>query len=470
MKRIFAWCWLGVLLGLCGCLSLEDELARQEQQVQRGEVAAAYTAAAEAASEDGVDQVYWQETAGTLAMWLGNPTVAVAHLSAADDGFNDVARRRYGATAGDTAKTLAVNDCLLPYAPEGPDRVFVNLYKAVAYGVQQKPGAMRVECNRVRQRQMEWFGVCAGEIASAADGKDLSTKQRKAVSQTVQKETKVAALSPQASHAISEESSSAAKYFTALQGFGNAYAAHLVGVARWCAGDSPRNDLAMAEALAPGVKTVAQDAAMAERGGRPQGRVWIYVEDGLAPKRVGRPYSIPYPSIAGHGAGIGTISFDVPKLVKRAGVSGNYTVNGTALERLADVDALAEDAFNREWPQIIARQVARTILRVTIHETGQAIIRNQTGNELAPLLFSLGMAVYDVSTNAADLRCADLLPKSVWVGALARPADGQLTLRGNGVPALSVKLNAAGNALVWVRYATRGSAPTVMVVDLDAKE
>ena len=190
----------------------------------------------------------------------------------------------------------------------------------------------------------------------------------------------------------------------------------------------------------------------------------------MAPRRVARPFTLPFPSLTGHGRGIGTLSFDVPKLESRPAAARGYAVNGVALQPLADVEALARDQFDRAWPGIVARQVARTAARVAAHEGGQAAIRHATDNALAPLLLSLALAAYDVSTNAADVRCADLLPKTVWMGALPRPADGRLTLSPQGGRAVSVALKPKGNALVWVRRPTAGGPATVMVVDLDRKE
>ena len=467
--------WFGILVGaaslavLPGCLSLGERLEEQAARVAAGDYAAAYADAAEDAGESGADGPFWAAEAGALALMAGDPAGAVANLDAADNGFNAVARRRFGAGAADQAAAVAVNDCVMPYAPEGLDRVFANLYKALAYGALGKPGAMRVELNRARRRQQEWFFRCADDIADASDAAGLSAREaeaaRKAAGGPEPKRLDAAV-----AEAAAEESARAARLFGGLRGFGNAYAAHVAGVVRWCAGDASLNDLAMAAALAPGNAAAQADAAAARAGAAPEGRVWVYVEDGLAPRRVARPFTLPYPSLAGHGRGFGTLSFDVPRLEDRPAAARAYAVNGVALQPLADVEALAHDQFDRAWPGIVTRQVARTAVRVAAQEGGQAAIRHSTDNALAPLLFGLAMAAADVATNAADVRCADLLPKTVWMAALPRPKDGRLTLSPAGGRALSLTLAPKGNTLVWVRRPTAAGPAAVMVLDLDRKE
>ena len=480
MRKRKAWRFVvgvAAMAMLSGCLSVRERLDEQSARVAVGDYAEAYAKAADEAADGGVDGTFWASEAGALALMAGDPAGAATHLDAADNGFNDVARRIVGAGAADQAKAIAVSDCLLPYAPEGQERVFANLYKALAYGAQGRPEAMRVELNRARHRQQEWFWRCSEAIAEAGDTAGLDAARAKAATRAA---AAAAGAAPErlgtavarAAEAGSAEGAGAdaARLFGQLRGFGNAYAAHVTGVTRWCAGDASRNDLAMAAALAPGNAAAQADCAAERRGARPSARVWVYVEDGLAPRRTERAFTLPYPSLAGHGAGFGTISFNVPKLESRPAAARGYAVNGVALQPLADVEALARDQFDRAWPGILTRQIARTLLRVAAQEGGQAVIRHNTDNALAPLLYSLAMAAYDISTNAADLRCGDLLPKTVWMGALTRPADGRLTLSPLGGRPIALTLRPKGNALVWVRRPTAGGPATVMTIDLDRKE
>ncbi len=458
-----------ISVALSGCCSLEEHLARQEQQVLSGSVAAAYTEAASAAADENVDTTFWQAEAGALALMHGKTSDALAHLDAADNGFNDVARRYYGASLFDTLKAVTVNDTQLPYAPEGLDRVFANLYKAFAYGATGSPDAMRVELNRARQRQQEWFYLCSKAIAESNDAA-IAQQQRIATREAAQSVGTAKPLDADVARAITQGSARAEKLFGRLRGFGNAYAAHVAGVVRWCAGDTSLNDLAMAAALAPQNAYAQADAASIQQGGRPAKRVWIYVEDGLAPKRVARPITVPYPSIAGRFNGIGTLSFNVPQLRPRSSAAQGYAINGVALQPLQAVDALAQDQFRRAYPAILMRQIARTALRVATQETGHAVLRNSGNDPLLLFLYDLTMVLFDTSTNDADLRCADLLPKTIWMAALDNPQSGILKLTPDTGSALTIPLPTQGNALVWVRRPTAGSRATVITIPLDEQK
>ena len=438
--------------------------------MESGDYAAAYAIAQEGTEDKGVDGPFWQNEAGALALLTGQTPQAVAHLEAADNGYNDVARRLYGASAADTAKAVLYNDTAMPYAPESPDRVFIQLYKAFAYGALGKTSAMRVELNRARQRQNDWFYRCSKEIAAQADDADKARAQaaENAARTALKDRPAPKTLDADTMRAVAN-STAAAKTFASLRGFGNAYAAHVAGVFRWCMGDNSLNDLTMAAALAPDNAYAQADAVSERQGAKPENRVWLYVEDGLAPRRVPNPITIPYPSLAGHGQGIGTLSFNLPKLVPRNPAAAGYSVNGTALQELADVDALAQDAFDRAYPGMLARQIARTMSRVAAQEGGHAALRHSDGGALIALLFDVGMIVYDVATNEADLRCADLLPKRVWMAALPRPADGMLRLAPTGGQAsIAILLPAQGNTLVRVRRPTATGPYSVHIVPLNA--
>ncbi|MEG1552934.1 MAG: hypothetical protein RR417_05200 [Kiritimatiellia bacterium] len=462
---------------LSGCLSVADQLEHQQKQVARGAYEEAYTEASQRAAEENADSCFWQGEAGALALMKGSPAEAIPALGAADNGFNDVERRYYGARAVDTAKALAVNDCVLPYAPEGLDRVFTNLYRGIAYGVQRRPDAMRVELNRARQRQYEWFWKCSETIADQKEevlSQGLSSAQKSQMDEVYQgfaSTNNVQRLDALHVRALIEGTIDARRNFGALKGVGNAYAAHLTGVVRWCAQDASLNDLAMATALAPEQEVVRADYQACQQGNVPQGRVWLYVEDGLAPKRIERPYSIPLPALSGtHG--VFTASFNVPALVNRAAASEAYAVNGYALQPLTNVEALARDQFDRAYLTILMRQIVRTFLKVAAQEGGAAAIRasDSDASEAIALCYELGMMIYDVSTNAADVRCADLLPKTVWMTALPRPKNGVLQLTPQGGAPVTVSLVPQGNVLVWVRNPVRGGKMTILVVDLDQKE
>ncbi len=454
-----------------GCLSLQEQIEHQEQLVMSGQYERAYTQTAGWADDaglDGADTNFWNADAGTLALMAGRPQQAVAHLEVADNGFNDEARRVYGSSAMDTVAEVLVSDCVTAYAPEGVDRVFVNLYKAFAYGVQGNLSGLRVELNRARERQFEWFYTCATDLQEQQEElKSLSKEERElavsALSNAEQKQ--LVRLDAAAMSAIVSESASSADRFAYLKGFGNAYAAHLAGITRWCAGDSSRNDLAMAHALAPANSYVTQDHALAKSGQAPTNRVWVYIEDGLAPRRVSNQVVLPYVA-GGSTAGLRTITFDMPKLKDRTLGSSSYTVNGQPVELLLNVDGLVHDQFDRLWAGILTRQIARTVVRVAAQEALYRVAESQTDNGLVFLAMSILFAGYDVATNVADLRCADLLPKNVWMASIERPANGVVTLKTAEGQQLQIPLQSKGNTLLWVRKPSIVAAPTVLVVDL----
>ncbi len=473
------------MMALTGCLSLQEQLDRQEAWVTRGDYVSAYDQAAtlaEDASPDGADANFWQVDAGTLALMTGDLQGATKHLEAADQGFNDEGRRLIGAGAVDQSKAILTSDCLLNFAPEGNDRVFVNLYKALAYGGEQDLRSMRVELNRVRHRQNEWFYVCTKAIAQQEEElAALSRKEREAVLATVNRASSpsVGVLDLSVAAKTASESQDATRFFTRLRGYGNAYASHLTGVARWCMGDASRNDLLMAQALAPYNAFVKQDCALAEKG-VPSGRVWIYVEDGLASKRVAKSMTLPYLSIASKGTAASTIHLEVPVLKSRQSAASLYTVNGVELNVLTDVDALVKDQFDRAWIGILTRQVARTLTRILAQEATQAAIRQRAKKQeqagetakarqtqslagIVGILFSL----FDQAMSAADLRCGDLLPKWVWMGAIERPSNGQVTIVPRGSAATTVKLRSKGNAVLWVRKPSAAAPMKVIEIDLD---
>lgn len=459
---------MAVGLSLSGCLSLSEELQRQEAEVRGGAFQSAYAQADAAAGKENADTAFWHQEAGTLALFLGQPTQATAHLDSADNAFNDVARRYKGASAWDQSKAVAVNDTVLPYAPEGVERVFANFYKAIAYGATGDQAAMRVELNRTRQRQYEWFYTCTKALAEQQS--DLSQAQQRMVKNAVASETEKAGtqstqLDAASVRSVVNDSGASATTWRALQGYGNAYVAHVAGITRWCAGDPSLNDLGFAAALASQNRFVQADRAEEAQGAVPSGRVWVYVEEALAPKRLPRTLIFPYPSIFGRG--IGTITYNVPSLKERPALASRYAANAVSLEPLQDIDVLVQNQFDRYFPGMLARQLTRIFLRVATHEAASAALRETDDSGLLTLLLDVVMLGYDVSTNASDLRCADLLPKRVWLASLQRPENGQLQVTADGRSLAKVTLQTRGNTLVWVRHLSPYTPPICYVIDLE---
>lgn len=184
-----------------------------------------------------------------------------------------------------------------------------------------------------------------------------------------------------------------------------------------------------------------EDARAAEQGLPPlprnAGSVALFFECGMAPRK--EEIKVIFPTLHGAAAVAMPKYVAVPNPAAAAVlVVGDQQVRTVTLTNL---ETVAFRYHEDRLPLLIAKQVIRLAAKVAIQEGGHAVIANNAGEnaELWAALFSIGMSIYNIASEQADLRAWRTLPQTLQAARVYLP-EGEY-------PARVVLLGPGGNAL-----------------------
>jgi hypothetical protein len=114
----------------------------------------------------------------------------------------------------------------------------------------------------------------------------------------------------------------------------------------------------------------------------------------------------------------------------------------------------------------IKREITRTIVDVGV-QVALGVAAENSGDwraKTALVASQYAVAAYSVARRGADTRCWPTLPKTVYLARVSRPASGTLDIAADGAVAVSVKLPAEGNLMVFVRKPASGAVASAKVL------
>ena len=195
--------------------------------------------------------------------------------------------------------------------------------------------------------------------------------------------------------------------------------------------------LKRASGMMPNNSFIASDLKYAEKETVPNNTVWVFIEDGFAPKLVEKRVSLPI--VSGDVKSMVTVATSEPKFF-------NSTIKIDAAQDLANVDAMFMTEYNEYRINDTARALTSAVARMAL----QSSVYNSK-NSVAPILGLLSTAYSEITTNA-DIRTWVTLPKNISVMRVQKNKSGliDLTSNGNLISQVSVP-NDGNNYLVYVR-------------------
>ena len=218
---------------------------------------------------------------------------------------------------------------------------------------------------------------------------------------------------------------------------------------------APRNSV-VAGAAANNWEVIADDSL--------NNSVFVFFETGLAPAQKEVRYDIPLPGgfvtkwFPSH-AGVAYPKLErnsnyVPKLFVSA--SGQQQVEA---EPLANFDAVVQQSFDDEWPAVLARQIAQSVVAVTVNaalnyagNSAAKNVKNVYAKAGATIGTGLVAGLLSYAMINADERSWELLPKQVHVARLDIPENREITLSfPDGTWRQDITLGAGDVMAVWVK-------------------
>ena len=468
---------------ICGCRS---PMKDYEASLTAGDYAKAAAVADEEISEGANDELMWRLMSGGAHRLAGAKESAVVQFDRAEDvmiGHDGTSVFSSGATG---AWAMMTNDKAFPYEGGGQDRIFTCLYKAIDFAAAGDAAAARTELNRAAQHQENWLFerrkdiVAAGErmekdVAAYRKAKQQEGQGVDGQSQTKQSEAVVKAFAD-ADFAVQVKEKCGFDMATSgvldtLQPIDwmNPYISHVTGVFRWLNGDDARNHLKDAATCRTDNAIVARDFAECDKGEKPSDQVWIWVEDGLGPRREEWRLDLPIVLIPYANRYVLYAGMALPYLEYRAAGGNGWKVRAdgveTPMNELVDMDAKMKLEFDVYFRGALAREITRTIVKIGT-QVALGVVAENTNDwrtQYALRAAQIAAAAWAASVTGADTRSWTTLPKKIHVARVARPASRRIAIASNAGPVAEVELP-PGNAMVFVTKPSVLATPAVKVV------
>lgn len=343
-------------------------------------------------------------------------------IRGADNAYEIFNRKNPGvADGGDMLREVAsltlgpnVND----YKPYMMDSLFVSYYQLWAALIDGRRDDARVIINQSYSRQTDM---------SRAYEKLIESNQKSFIENTE----------------LTTELRNENSKWTAYRNIMNPALMYLSGLYFLNNGDfnDAKTYLSRANGMVPENSFVNQDLKNAEFGTVPKNTVWVFVEDGFAPKLTEDRLSLPIL----HGDGLTTVTIAISEPV-----FSNNVVHIDNAQELANVDAM----FMTEYGEYRINEALRSFASATGRVALQTAMYNSRSDK-APLMGLLS-TLYSEFTNSAEVRTWATLPKTISVLRMPNNKSGLIELRSNGKLLKNVNVPTSGNYLIYVRTAPTG--------------
>lgn len=450
---------------VCGC---RHPMADYEAKLTAGDYSGAASIATGEIEEGDDDELMWRLMAGGASRLAGDAETAIVQFDRAEDVMIDHDGTSVFAKGATGTWAMMTNDKAFPYDGGGNDRIMTCLYKAIDFAAAGRPDAARTELNRAAQHQENWLYERRKEIAEAQDrmAKDVDSYKKEKQSDSTATAKKASVDSKQvvdgafANADFSAQVKAQAGFDMATDGildniktndWFNPYPSHVTGVFRWLNGDECRNYLKDAAAYSASNPTAVRDFAEIEQGVKPQNQVWIWLEEGLGPKREEWRIDLPLVLIPYVNRFVLYAGMAFPRLAYRQPAGSGWQVGRAPMTELVDMDAKIKTEFDVYFRAALVREITRTTVKAGSQIALGVVAENLSDwrTQYALKASQLAVAAWAASTTGADTRSWTTLPKKVHVARIDRPADGKIQIS-NGCGNVAEITVPQGNSLVFV--------------------
>ena len=419
MRRIIV---LSLSFLLCACAATMES---QLDAVRTGYVDGNYVATATEFSSGNAP-----ESQNNLELLITADSLFHANeFAASDAAYEEFNHRNIDLTSGDLGRevgALLAGNLANDYRPYMSDALFVSYYQlwnALALGNHDDA---RVIINQSYARQQDMsheYDALVQQIQSErADNTDLA-----------------------------EQLDSENSQWRAFRDIMNPALMYLSGLYFLNVGDyaNAKTYLQRADGMAGNNKYVKSDLRAANARTTPKNTIWVFVEDGFAPKlREDRMDTfVVFPT------GPATLSVAVSEPLFAAPMP---MVDGA--EIVADVDAL----FMTEYTQYRVNEALRAFASAVSKAALQSALYN-SDSDSAPLMGLLS-TIYTLSTTNAEVRTWATLPQRISVWRTTNNKTGLLEIKSGGNLVVTAEIPSAGNYLVYVRLT--GGTPDVKTIKI----
>lgn len=358
------------------------------------------------------------------------------------------------------------------YVGEDYDAIMLNTYKGLLRCEQGNTDGANIEFKRAKDRQEEATSAyerrkeqAEEELARART--DVTKKAAMAIVDSVMDCSEM----KEACDGLLERM----EHWSDYPAFVNPFAWYMEGILRLFSGDYDEGSRAFEYVRNIEVtKPVRLNCALADRlaDGKVSPKVlphlvWIIFENGLGPDKTEFRFDtiIPINDAPVH------LGIALPELVERSEAYPSLILrdeSGVELgrtETICNMDQVVATEFRKDFPLLLSKEVASTVLHVVLQALATQAAKAQWGEKAGMLAGMAGSALSEATTSA-DTRIWTCLPKNIQGALVRHPPNGILRfcVPGGMAPIGEVQLTQPGPTLVYVKVPAPGVPPICRVL------
>ena len=462
-SRFCAWGLIPVVLAACGCAGMADIRGGQEflgPYAQGDYMGAASTLGGDNALDYDEDNLLTSLQVGLALRAAGSFESSQVAFDRAESQLlwksNRIDSLEDLLGAG---LTVVSSDLVRSYQGNIYDGVLINTYKAINALHMGDENRARVELNRADQRQTNAVEQLAVKVralgARDPEGNARSANVDRALNDVMKPGGPVA------------QRLAAVEALGAYRDLRNPFTDWLHGAFRLATGESNRaSDLFRNAVALDGRQNrhALADLIVAEEAagslGNVPARVWIVHEDGIGPHL--EEYRFEFSVFTPSGPIFPAIA--LPEFVVGRAAVGTLGIRADGAEyrtqTLLNVDRYAATEFRAGYNAVVGKAIASTVVKTL----AQVAVNEAVEDEgLAGALLGLFANAAISATTRADTRMWHVLPHSIGVASLPRPADGRLLISAGSGAEIDLTLPPSAFALVTVKTINSGAPPAIHV-------
>ena len=466
LSRFCAWSLMLMALAVCGCAGMADIRGGQEffgPYVQGDYVTAAATLSGDNALDYDAANLLTSLQVGLALRAAGSFESSQVAFDRAESQLlwksNRINSLEDLLGAG---LTLVGNDLMRSYRGNIYDGVLINTYKAINALHLGDEDRARVELNRADQRQTNAVEQLAVKVQALGAKDSEETAQAANIDRTLDD-----VLKPDG--AVAQRLAAVAA-LGEYRGLRNPFTDWLHGAFRLATGESNRaSDLFRNAVVLDGRRNrhALEDLIVAEEaaggiGGAPA-RVWIVHEDGIGPHL--EEFRFDFNVLTLSGPIFSAIA--LPEFVPGTPAVGPLGIRAGGVDywtqTLLNVDRYAATEFRAGYNAIVGKAIASAAVKALAQVAVNEVVEDE--GPFAKLLGAVANIGISASTRA-DTRMWHVLPHSIGVASLPRPADGRLLIATASGAAVDVALPPTDFALITVKTVSPGAPPVIHVAAL----
>lgn len=390
---------LAVMYGLGGCATYSGSFGVIEKNLAARQYDAALVNI-EKASDSKNDRVLYLLNKGMVLRMKRDFAGSNEVLEAAKAEMD----RLYAASISENVLSVMVNDSTVSYSGDNYERVLLHLYMALNYLELGQPDAARIEALQVDAKLREF----AEKVPESKQSEDAFTLYLTGLIYEDGGEWSDAMISYRSAYNVYK------KYQTN----------YAVAMPSMLKTDLMRlsKKLGLNDELKQYKNEFGIDLLNSKGGISDQGELVFVLNNGLAP--IKREKAIN--SFDATSASMVRIALPAYESRNNNVVSARITVNDkqVSTEVMEDIDSIAKKNLDAQMPAIIARSVARVVIKAAASKKARdAALKNKNNdNAMVGMLGALAVQVAGVATERADTRSWLTLPSNIQLARLALPS------------------------------------------------